>query len=1570
MAFIAIQTDAVQNWLTGIATHKLSKALGTEVSVKNVSFSLFNRFNLEGTLVRDKQKDTLLYAGQLKLRITDWFFLKEKVVVHFAGLEDAVIKLQRKDSTWNFGFIADYFASPAPSKKEGGLDLNLKKIDLKNVHFLKNDLWVGERMDVHAGSLVIDADNIDFAKKDFRIDRIALEKPSFKIQDLKGLRPDSLRKHSVDTGMYLNEGDIALRVGHITINNGILFIDGNQDQPVKHFDGSHIQLTKLNGNITGFAFVKDTMRAFIDLSAKDRSGFELKKLKANFRFTPQVMELSRLDLQAGKSHLTNYYAMQYKDFNKDFAYYMSKVTMNAHFTNARVHSDDIAFFAPELSGWKRDFNLSGNFLGTVQDFAVNNLSARSGTGSHIVGSLQMKGLPDIDKTQISFNNGTLFTNYYDLGSMIPVLKEVNSPNLAALGNIIYKGNFNGTIRNFITAGSFSTQLGGVITNVGLQLPQKGEPVYTGAIETSRFNLGKFLNDSLMGLVDFKGKITGSSFKLDKLKTSLEGTVSSLTYNNYTYTNIITNGTFQKRYFNGEVKITDPNLDFTSTVEIDLTKHLPRFNILGDLVHTNLHSLNLLTKSRNPIELTGLLDVNFTGTNIDNFLGTAKFLNATIKSGDTKLNFDSLNIVSSYQDSVKSLHMGSNDFNATILGQFSILDLPSSFQGFLSHYYPTYIKPLKSIPQNQQFSFQVNTFYLEPYLKIVDNNLSGFNDARITGSVDTRTNQLAISAAIPSGRYKKMSFAGLDLKGRGNIDTLSLTGNISSTQVSDSLRFPNTRIAATSYHDHSIVSIKTSADNTLNDADLFADVYTLSDGVRVQFRPSSFVLNDKKWSIEKAGEISVRNKLLDARNVKFTQGFQEITVESVPGNEGKVGNLAVKLRNVVLGDITNIFFKDPRLEAVTSGTIELNDALGNFQASASLKAEQFRVDDDSIGQVNIKAAYNGKTGDIPFTVQSPNDGYRFSASGNYNVKDTTGKSFKTDIDLANSKIDILHKFLNTLFTDIRGQATGKLTIKGDLNEPDLLGRIKLRNAGMKVNYTQVYYTIDSADINFTEEGIDFGKFQISDRYKNKGTVSGKLLEKGFRNMVFNFDLFTDKLLLIDTKASDNQQFYGKAIGKASLKMTGPESDARMSLIAESNDSSHIYIPNSVSKESGVADFIVFKQYGTEMAKAKNNSNFNLTVDLDLTANNNVMIDVILDELTGDVIKAVGNGKLKIKAGTIEPLTMTGQYNIDKGSYVFNFQGLIRKPFELPANAGNYIKWTGDPFKADIHIDAQYTAERISLIDLVNNNSMNLGAAVKGYKGDVYVIARLSDKLNKPDIKFRLDFPQGSPVKSDNEFTQYLARLEKDQNEILNQVAFLILFNSFAPQGGTGTTNGVSPYSITSLTYNTISQVLTRQVNKVLSNLLFKLTGDKSLRFDVGTSIYSSSNLLDPGSSGTGANKLDRTRLDLKLGYAFANDKIIITLGSDIDFNFGNTTIQNGNTQWLPNLNIEFVLSKDKKLRLIVFNKNSLDFSGSSFGRRTRQGVSISYRKDFETLFANKEKDIVFKGPSDTTEKKEN
>lgn len=98
-------------------TVRLSKELQSKISIKHVEFGFFNKMNLEGVLVEDRRKDTLLYAGTVQVLITDWFFLTNKAELKYIGLRDAIINFNRTDSIWNYAFLNDYFAPPKTNKK-------------------------------------------------------------------------------------------------------------------------------------------------------------------------------------------------------------------------------------------------------------------------------------------------------------------------------------------------------------------------------------------------------------------------------------------------------------------------------------------------------------------------------------------------------------------------------------------------------------------------------------------------------------------------------------------------------------------------------------------------------------------------------------------------------------------------------------------------------------------------------------------------------------------------------------------------------------------------------------------------------------------------------------------------------------------------------------------------------------------------------------------------------------------------------------------------------------------------------------------------------------------------------------------------------------------------------------------------------------------------------------------------------------------------------------------------------------------------------------------------------------
>lgn len=412
LLWLLIQTESVQNWIVQKVTVRLSKDLNTEVKIKHVSFELFNRMNLEGTLIKDRKKDTLLYADKLKVRLTDWFFLKEEVVLKFVGLEDAQVHLNRRDSVWNYRFLIDYFSASNPNKKKkakSNLKLNLQKVDLKNILLVQNDLWIGRRLEVRLMSLQLDAENFNIDENKIQIRELDLVNPFFAMDDFPGVKAKKIKSKIpvADTGYYFNDANLYLTIAKVNIKNGTFSNQKFTERvPYPHFDGMHLKFSKINGTLKDVSFIKDTIKVKVDLAGKERSGFELRKLKTDFKLTPQKMEFAKLDLITPESRLQNYFAMSYNDFNTDFGDFLHKVSIDARFVNSEIDSDDLAYFAPVVKTWERRIHLAGKALGKIDAFQIDDLFVRAGNTT-ISGDLTMVGLPDINAARVNLTSGNL-----------------------------------------------------------------------------------------------------------------------------------------------------------------------------------------------------------------------------------------------------------------------------------------------------------------------------------------------------------------------------------------------------------------------------------------------------------------------------------------------------------------------------------------------------------------------------------------------------------------------------------------------------------------------------------------------------------------------------------------------------------------------------------------------------------------------------------------------------------------------------------------------------------------------------------------------------------------------------------------------------------------------------------------------------------------------------------------------------------------------------------------------------------------------------------------------------------
>ncbi len=1568
LLYIFIQSPFGQNWIARKVTNRLSHDLQTKVSIQHVDFSLFNNMHLEGVLLEDRKGDTLLYAGDVKVRITDWFFFKKEAELKYIGLENAIIKFQRTDSVWTQQFLLDYFSSPVTGtkKKKAGIQFDLKKIEMTNVTFLKKDAWLGQDMMMHVGGMNLNADSLSLAGNTYDITSLFLKDPIVAIHNYPKLQPGPAiipvvarddPAEEIRKAVSWNSSQMSFKIGDLKIINGTFKSDKQLTRaPFPYFDGQNILFTEINGELSNSSFIGDTVFSKLKLTAKERSGLELKNLAADLKMTPQGMAFSNMDLVTNRSTLRNYFSMSYDDMS-DMGDFIHKVKLAAVFDDSYVDSDDIAFFAPGMKTWKKKISLKGKVRGTVDDLVAREMVVQAGNNTILNGDISMTGLPDINQTFIDFKANDFRTTYSDAATFIPAIRRITNPDLRKIQYVNFKGSFTGFVKDFVTFGTIQTNLGTITSDINMKLPTGKDPIYSGIIATDNFRLGEFLGDKKIGSVSLSGTVKGSGFNEKSRSTIVDGIIRFADYNNYRYENIAVKGKLDKKLFEGVASINDKNADLTLNGIIDFNGKTPRFDLVADVVNANLKNLKLIKDS---VTFAGKLNINFTGDGIENFLGNARITDAEITKDGRRLPFDSLIVSSQYIDGVKTLTAVSNEFEAKIDGDFNLAGLPDAFTFFLNKYYPAYVKAPKKYPANQNIKFNITTYNADEYLQLVDSSLTGFNNSHFEGNLNLANNELNFTAEIPQFKLKQYNFDEVKISAKGNSDSLVLTGETRNIRINDSLNIPFALFKVNARNDSSKVSINTGANQTVEKADINALVLTYDDGVKIDFEPSSFTVNGKTWTVDENGELEFRSNNPAKGQLVLREGEQKIMLQTQPSAKGNWNDLKVELTKINLGDFAPFFMPKNRLEGLLSGNIIAEDPTGNLKiTSDDIRTQYLRLDNDSLGELKTTLAYDNKTKELVISGSTLNQENYLGFNAHIFLGDKQkAKDNIIALKARDFQIKILERFLGTLFTDMQGYLTGDINLSGEFQNLNIAGKGRLKDAGLKVIFTQCFYKIQDTDIELTPEKINLDGIVLTDTVTgNPIYISGGMEHQAFKNMFYNLDISTQKpnttgdnnnkpVLLLNTTYKDNKQFYGRVKGTGSLTLAGPQSEMFMTIngIASDKDSSNITIPSATGRESGIADFLIERKYGREMDDNNFNENAtNIIYDVEVTATPLVTVKVVLDELTGDEIKGRGAGTLKMRSGTSEPLSLRGRFDIEEGDYLFTFQSFFKKPFVLKKGENNFIEWSGDPYDARINLTAVYTANNVSYGPLASSlQGLDQNQAISRARGDVYVVAKLTEKLFQPKFSFSLDFPPASVVNSEPSLAFGLQQLQKNENEMNKQATYLVVLGVFAP-----VENGRSQGLLSEVATNSLSGIFFNVINEQVRKLISGIFNLEKWNFNFNSSVYNR-NLIDQGSSfSIGSN------VNASIGRSFLNNRIIFTASGSVEGILSTGSVGQQRA-FLPDVTLEILINPSGTFRAVLFYRENTDYLTTTANSKNQKktGLGLSYRRDFDHLFRKK------------------
>ena len=415
---------------------------------------------------------------------------------------------------------------------------------------------------------------------------------------------------------------------------------------------------------------------------------------------------------------------------------------------------------------------------------------------------------------------------------------------------------------------------------------------------------------------------------------------------------------------------------------------------------------------------------------------------------------------------------------------------------------------------------------------------------------------------------------------------------------------------------------------------------------------------------------------------------------------------------------------------------------------------------------------------------------FSADGSFEI---VNKETLFDLNLKFDQFNLatLSSLGGDVISNIRGLVSGNATIGGTLSKPDINGRLYVNGGGLAIPYLNVDYALkDKTIIDLTGEKFLFRNNTLIDtKYNTIGTLNGVVEHKNFSDWKLDLAINSKRLLVLDTKDSEDAAYFGTAFINGNATIKGPANGLFIKVDAKSEKGSALKIPinsaESVSENSFIHFITPKEKFNLQKGIVDKTKNYNgLELEFDLEITPNAEVEVILDRNSGHGMKGRGNGTLLFKINTLGAFNMWGDFLPYDGTYNFKYGGLIDKKFKV--RKGGSIIWEGNPMKAQLNLEAVYKTSANPAL-LLENSSVNK-------KVDVEVIIGLRGDLTRPEPDFMIDFPTITSVLK-SELQTELA--DKDVRE--TQALYLLSTGSFLGKDG-------SSQAVASSAYETASSIL--------------------------------------------------------------------------------------------------------------------------------------------------------------------
>lgn len=1452
---LAIQLPPVQTALVKRVSVDLSEKLGFEVKVKNIYINWFNVVYIKHLTVIDKFGTQMIVAEKLNLRFKLKYLIKRHIRVDAASIDGGEVHL-------------------VVHKEDESLNIN-----------------------------------------------------AF-IEKLQELTDDGDTTRSPDPSTF--------RISSVNLRNfSFRYTDQTADTIRDAFDYFHFHLGKLNISANQLRSRRDTFEVNI-LNAhalESNSGLPIHQLKGFYRYTKRNMFLDNMLVKIGESELKDFLRFDYqttaafKNFNK-------KVKITANLDSSVVNTDDLAWFAPTLKPMHDEWVMSGKFKGTVSNFDVKYLHATTKAGSYLRGNLTMSGLPDVDNTfmLIDLKRTTLQPK-----DIIFWSGEESALYLNRLGTLKTTSNFTGFTNDFVLKGLFQTPLGNADAYLRLEFPKNKPASYKGHLTSNGFGLGALLgNRSAIQNMAIDAELDGTGFEPEKARLKFKGKIPYIELKGKPIHAIEADMFYNSMKFSGSMAVADTNLHIDFQGFGDLNKK-NRFGVIdGQAFNINLQYFGLTSE---PSQVKFLLEADVQNLNPAEAQGTIKLQDFEGHIGSRNLKADQVTARSTFEDGQMVFKLTSDFFDFGLKGHFDYAKLVDDLEIFAIQHElliknqtadqsKFFAKARRQQKNDTDYTvdFDLQAKKLQSLLDFLSVPVQPDFNTPLEGTFINSSGSFVLEFTTKLRELSLGEYHFFD-------NTVDLVSSVSKTepQVLSSINFysgeqrvpgfPATKSLFSEMQwmnqelNFSMVLNQKSRDNKGTIAGM---AQFKPNEVEIELKPTRFRLLNQDWELGKDIRLHIYpNQDMMLEQFLIQSGQQRITAS------GPISGKPQDQLLVAFHQLESAIFKPftgADLHGALDANIQITSVLNKPVIQGTIHADSMYLGKVLIGELQATSEFLPATNRLNIagnvlrdkTVMVRADGY---------VDLGTASNMNINLWLDNARFQLLEPFLEGLASEMSGLVRGKVVLSGLLKAPKMNGKLFVNSGSFKVDLLQTVYTF-SDSVRLTEKIIDVSGARLFDDDRNQATLTtAKLYHSFFQDFSLDVRGSYKRFKVLNTTLADNNLYYGNVIVTGTIDMYGPFNDLMLKANATTNSGTKIYLPFGETESVRVTeDYITFKQKETSATSlradtVKKVSVSGIKLDFNIDVTDQAYGEIILDKTTGDIIKVVGSGKMKMTFDSKGEFNLLGEYLIKSGQYTFTSFNIFNKNFEI--RPGSTIVWSGDPLNGQANIIAKYglSTSLSPLIPPLGNDVLLQKPEVRRrYPVDVRMLLR--GALLSPTITLGIDiidYPKNSEMAT--YVTNFQTRIQTDEQELNRQVFSLLVLRSF--MGDNAVQGSIQPA-------NSLSEMLSNQLSNWLS------TVDQNLEVSVDL---------------TGVNQNSVNSFNVRFSYTLLKGRLRITRDGAI----ANTQNQTTATAIAGDWTVEYMLTMDGKFRAKMFHRNNLNVITTALNaNNTSQGASVMHTQSFNRL----------------------